>query len=289
MFCPNCGRNCGDDNFCADCGARLKKNYNQATSAGAQSSSAIPKSVSAVQASTEIPTSISNISYLGRRGVVLLYESAVSVSTGSGEFKKRIMIPFDQLVTVIYMRPTSNGWHDGIFLLRGEENRDKPIPEVRHMGLDDAAATIPLDKDTLFYHLYYLLKAVAPPTARFEMIIPKAKIKKLDELAKGIDFESLWNRFAPFRESAVEEICKEHKLKREAARALVDQEFDAKQKLRYEADPLDAIRDINLLVDAIKKKEQNISRLKADLKEDQRREEIESTLRYIGLSISNDK
>lgn len=286
MFCPNCGRNCGDDNFCASCGRRLKGNNQQATSSDAQSIGTVPQSASGQNASPDIPTSIS---YLGRRGVVLLYESAVSISTGSGEFKKRIEIPFDQLVTVVYMRPSSNGWHDGVLLLRGEANKSKPIPEIRHMAFDDAAATIPLEKDILFYHVYCLLKAVAPHTAKFEMIIPKSKIKRLDELGAGIDFDSLWNRFAPFRESAVKEICNTHKIKPEAARVLVDRDFDARQKLRYEADPFDAIRDLKLLVDAISKKDQNISRLKAELKEDQKREEIERSLNYIGIVTSNDK
>lgn len=286
MFCPNCGKDCGDDNFCSNCGVRLKGNYQQATSSDARSSGTLPNSTGVQKASADIPTSIS---YLGRRGVVLLYESAVSISTGSGEFKKRIEIPFDQLVTVIYMRPSSNGWNDGVLLLRGEANRDKPIPEIRHMAFDDAAATIPLEKDILFYHVYHLLKAVAPHTAKFEMIIPKSKIKKLDELAEGIDFDSLWNRFAPFRESAVKEICNMHKIKHEAARVLVDREFDARQKLRYDADPFDAIRDLKLLVDAISKKAQNISRLKTELREDQKREEIERSLNYIGLVTSNDK
>ena len=286
MFCPECGKDCGDDNFCANCGTRLKGDYQQGNSADARISGTIPKRASDQKASTDIPTSIS---YLGRRGVVLLYESAVSISTGSGQFKKRIEIPFDQLVTVIYMRPSSNGWNDGVLLLRGEAYRDKPVPEIRRMSFDDAAATIPLDKDILFYHVYYLLKAVAPHNAKFEMIIPKPKIKKLDELAEGIDFDSLWSRFAPFRDSAVEEICNMQKIKHEAARVLINREFDARQKLRYEADPLDAIRDLNQLVDAIRKKDQNISRLKAELKEDQKLEEIERSLRYIGLVISNDK
>ena len=270
MFCPNCGKDCGSAKFCPECGTKLQH------IAGAD----------AFDRSAKIPTSAS---YVGRRGVVLLFNSAVSISTGSGKHKRRIEIPFDQLVTVIYQRPSANGWHDGVLLLRGKENMHVPIPDSRNMSFDDAAATIPLENDLLFYHVFQLLKAVAPSTTKFEMIIPETKIKRLEEVRAQIDFTSLWDRHAPFRNRAVDEIQQKYNVKREAARVLVDREFDARQKLRYEVDPKNAIRDLSLLVASKEEKDNNIIRLKAELKEYQDQQETQRSLRHIALMMLDDK
>ena len=212
---------------------------------------------------------------------VVLNDASVTVCTGLGHIKCRTEIPYDQLTTVIYLRPTLDGWRNGALLFRGEINKNAPISETRRLEFDNAAVKFALNKDASFYHIFQMLKAVASPSARFEMIIPEVKIKKLDELAHVIDMEHLWNIYAPDRERAASGICAKHGIKPKEARALIDKEFDAKQEILYKADPLDAIRDLNFLIGNI----QNISRLKAELKEYQKQKEIEKSLEHIELMM----
>ncbi len=276
MFCPNCGNNCVDANFCSNCGMQLRQKTSQPT-VGAKPMYNLPTRINTHKGSTDIPTSQG---YLGRRGCVVLNDSSVTVV---GFLDKRTIIPYAQLSTVIYLRPALNGWREGVLLFRGDENKDVPIPATKDFAVDIASVPFSLDQDTLFYHIFQLLKAVAPATARFEMILPEVKIKKLDEIAQGIDLEYFWDKYAPDRERAVKEICAKHKIKPAAARAMVDKVFDDKQKTLYEADALDAIRDLNFILGNKKKEEQNTRRLKEELRAQREMREISDTLDTIAL------
>ena len=275
MFCPNCGKDCADANFCSNCGMRLKPN-NLHPTVEAKPASNLPKRTNTQKGSTDIPTSKG---YLGNRGCILLNDSSVTVV---GFLEKRTIIPYDQLSTVIYLRPVS-AWRGGVLIFRGGENKDVPIPEIKNFSVDSASVTFLPDQDTIFYHVFQLLKSVAPSTARFEMILPEVKIRKLDEIVQGIDLEYFWDKYAPDRERAVKEICAKHKIKPAAARAIVDKVFDAKQKILYEADALDAIRDLNFLLGNKRKEEQNTRRLREELRPHREMREINDTLDTIAL------
>ena len=275
MFCPNCGNDCATMKFCPMCGMRLKPN-NLHPTVEAKPASNLPKRTNTQKGSTDIPTSKG---YLGNRGCILLNDSSVTVV---GFLEKRTIIPYDQLSTVIYLRPAS-AWRGGVLIFRGGENKDVPIPEIKNFSVDSASVTFLPDQDTIFYHVFQLLKAVAPSTARFEMILPEVKIRKLDEIVQGIDLEYFWDKYAPDRERAVKEICAKHKIKPAAARAIVDKVFDAKQKILYEADALDAIRDLNFLLGNKRKEEQNTRRLREELRPHREMREINDTLDTIAL------
>ena len=271
MFCPNCGNNCGNAKFCSECGTRLSCGLDM------QKSHA-PEQLTKLQARrfVNLPTTMG---FSGKSGVLAFYDSAVSISIGSGKFKKRTYIPFEQLDTVIYMRPAYNGLGDGALLLRGGENRNVPIPLPRRMSLDDSAVTFLEDGDTLFYHIFQVLKAVAPSTARCYMILPDVKPKNINSIEQQVDMGYFWNEYAPFRRQATQKIEEMYHIKQRIAKILVDRTFDACQEERYKKDPLEAINDLNLLVG----KTQNMHRLKAELKDVQKREEIERTISHISL------
>lgn len=273
MFCPNCGNNCADANFCPKCGTKLRQDSKL------EEILPITNSNRKRDIGIRIPTSSG---FLGESGTsVVLNDSSVTVCTGLGHQKQRKEIPYDQLVTVIYLRPTYKPWRLGALLFRGEDNKDVPIPDIKTIGFDSTAVKISLDKDELFYHIFQMLKAVASPTASFKMIIPENKIRNLDEKVRNVDMEYIWNTCAPFRSMAASKIHAEYRIKTEVARVLVDREFDARQKTRYDADTLDAVRDLNLIAE----RNQNGIRIKTELREYQQYKETERSLHLINSRL----
>lgn len=279
MFCPKCGRNCGEDRFCMACGTQIPREMEKARD-GANEAVELPKRPFRKNGSAKIPTSIG---YHGRQGSVLLFESSVSICTGAANNKKRTVIPFSELTTAVFLRPSANGWRDGVFLLRGKADQGDPIPDMGKMCHDAAAVVVPLEKATLFYHLFCALRAVAPETAEFRMIVPENKIRRLEEQARSVDFEYYWNTYAPFRDRAARALRERYRINPKAAQVLIDREFDWRQELIYKADPQDAIRDLNLLVDDI----QNANRLRSELKEYQRQEEVRKSLDLISMKLDD--
>ena len=219
---------------------------------------------------TQIPTSGG---YLGVGSSLVLLDSSLSVCV-NGFFKKiRTQIPYNQLTTVIYSRPAKQNAY-GVLLLRGESNRNIPIPP-NLMG-DKCAITFNQNQDTLFYHIFWMLKAVAPTTVEFQMIVPQAS-KTVAEQAGAVDMDYFF-RYAPHRGRTVDAICAKHGLSKETARALVNQYFDAKQKVVYTADPLDAIRDLNLIVADMRRKVQKKNQADTEREKRQEQEAIRSSL-----------
>lgn len=261
MFCPNCGKDCGEFKFCPECGTQIKKNIfeNKNTQKGA----------------VKIPTSSG---YLGVGSSLVLSDSAVSVCVNSLWKKHRTWIPYDQLTTVIYVRPNLKPKTYGALLFRGECNKNIPIPDDGRFSGDKSTITISPETDTLFYHIYQMLKVVAPPSARFEMIIPKAKLKGLEECAQVVDMEYFYSMYAPHRERAASGIQAKHNLSPELARAMVDNMFDIKQEQLYEADPINAIRDLNLVVEDRNRQQRRKNQLDAQRRKRQEQESIASSL-----------
>jgi hypothetical protein len=275
MFCPNCGKDCGDANFCSDCGTRLHQK---------QENENLPKRTNTKNGSANIPT---NSCYIGIRSTYLdLSDHSVIVSPLQG-YRSRIEIPYDQLCTVIYLRPDSSGWikRDGALLFRGENNKYVPVPDFRQIPTDNSSVFFSADKDTLFYHVFQMLKSVAPSNADFKMIIPETKIKNLDDIAQRIDLDYFWNMYAPHRERATSGICAKYGIKPAEAKALVDRLFDERQRILYEADPIDAIRDLNLVV--TNKNRQTISHQQQEAQRNLRhkQDELKESIDYIGWKM----
>ncbi len=264
MFCPNCGQDCGNANFCSQCGTQLTQKTN--------------KGLNTPKGATDIPTSSG---YLGVDGSVVLSDSAVSICVNSLFKKYRIRIPYDQLTTVIYVRPTRKPKAYGALLFRGKENESVPIPKNMIFSGDHTTITVSWETDVLFYHIYNMLKAIAPPTARFEMIISPTNEQNLKKAAQIVDIDYFFNMYAPHRERAASGIHAKYEIPVETAKALVDKVFDERQKKMYEADPLDAIRDLNLVVADTKRKQQQKNRMDAERRKRQERDDIKSSLERI--------
>lgn len=294
MYCPNCGKDCGEFKFCPDCGTRMAdyvikeaqeqshpncgkdcEDFSPCQNGIGKSKQSGYENKNTKKGTTDIPTSGG---YLGVCGSVVLSDSAVSVCVKSLFKKHRTWIPYDQLIAVVYKRPSLKSGKAGTLLFRGEVNKHIPIPGEENMGGDLAAVTVPPEKDLLFYHLFYMLKTVAPPTARFEMIVPPVRVRGLDEAEKLVDMEYFYNMYAPYRDRAASGIVAKHELKPVVARVLVDKVFDEKQRQMYEADPLDAIRDLNLVVADIRREQQRINRADAERRKRYERERVAKSL-----------
>ncbi len=262
MFCPNCGRDCADFKFCPECGTQLSVHE-------------VQKSKNTNKGSTEIPTSSG---YLGIGSSLVLSDSAVSICVNSLFKKHRTWIPYDQLTTVIYVRPTLKPMTNGALLFRGESNKNVPIPKNGRFQGDQSTVIVSLETDTLFYHIYHMLKAVAPATAKFEMVVPQTKLKGMEEMAQKVDMDYFYTMYAPHRERAASGIQAKYNLSPEIARALVAQVFDDRQQQLYAADPMDALRDLNLVVDDRKRKQQRENRQDAERRKRQKEEAVANSL-----------
>lgn len=261
MLCPKCGGRNHNGKKCAFCGTQLieEKLWSKNTKKGA----------------TTIPTSGG---YLSTGDSLVLSDSGVSICTISLFSKSRTQIPYSQLTTVIYSRPTIKPAAHGALLFRGEGNKNIPIPKKEKLCSDKSAITLSKETDTLFYHIFYMLKAVAPTSTYFEMIVSPSNTQGLDELGKSIDMDYFFDMYAPHRERAASAIHTKHEIPLETAWGLVNRDFDARQKKQYEADPLDAIRDLNLVVEDMRRKERLANQRDAERRKRLEREELVSRL-----------
>lgn len=107
--------------------------------------------------------------------------------------------------------------------------------------------TLPCDvgMDLVFYHIFCVIKTLAPAHVRFEVELPK---QTKDISASDIDLDGYFKRFNPYREEAAAAVCKEQGIKKENARILIDEVFDRYQKELYDAEPTMAIRDLNRVI-----------------------------------------
>ena len=277
MFCPNCGKDCKDAKFCPECGTKLQLNSKPWPIAEEREMYDLPKRTNTRKGATSIPTSWG---HRGSSGCVILNDDSVTVINYCN---KKSIIPYDQLIAVVYLRPAYNGWRSGALLVRGIENQDVPIPVAKKLTTDISSVAFTLEQDTLFYHIFQLLKAVAPTNTKFEMILPEVKIKKLEEIAQGIDLNYFWDMYAPYRERAASGICAKHGVKPDAARALIDKLFDVNQRILYDTDALDAVRDLNLILGNKKREAESEKRLQEELRPHREKREIQETLDTIAL------
>ena len=311
MFCPNCGNDCGAAKFCVKCGTKIeqaekeaawsvgmpcphcggtKLDGNNCASCGArlQTAETQKKLLQDTKQKTEHQKALAafpvNTSYIGTRKTYLdVNTSSITVSPTLG-YAHRTQILFEQLVAVIYMRPGRRGilMQNGVLLFRDQANKDTPIPDVRRMERDQLAVIVPPDKATIFYHVFQMLKTVAPSTARFQIITPESKIRTGDASVQEVDMDFFWNRYAPFRERAAKEIQAKYRIGYEAAMALVEREFDARQKVLYDAAPQNAVIDLDLVVNGKSKDIRNYNRLRNELREARAERELEELNRKVG-------
>lgn len=234
MFCPNCGNNCGDAKFCSECGTRLMKKAELTK---------LPVDT----ADATVPIPCGNYSTIARSDVLTLYETELHLSHALLFKKVKATIPYNQIRTVIYIRPLDSTFGIGQMLFRWDGNMDIPIPEPLYFQRDHSVISIHPYNDLVFDNIFYALKALAPAGAEFKLIRTAQPVKGVEELAAKVDADIYFNKFAPYRDKAAEEIRKRTGATKEAAKALVARIFDERQQIIYDSDPDAAILDLSLV------------------------------------------
>lgn len=287
MFCPNCGHDCGEYRFCSQCGTQIR-DY---TVTGAQNRVCQSEQIAEKQPegknakiAAELPCGV----YEGAMSSLALYEREFAVKNQVSLFKIiETTIPYNKLKTVIYVRGSAGFSH---LLFRWEGNEKLPIPEVQRFKKDPTTVTVSqkadllfyggrnsevmdINNDTLFYHIYYALKAIAPQTTVFRAEVQMQDMEKMKMLASKTDTNLYFAKYTPFRDQAVEEARQRTGAFQKIAREMINWIFDEQQERIYAEDPMAAVRDLNLI--AAEK-----ARLKEIAAEERRKENEQNRLVY---------
>lgn len=256
MFCPNCGKDCADANFCSNCGTKLQQEVKNDTRKTPETTELV---------SEGIPCGL----YKGIMSSIALYDTACVIVNKPGFFKKyETRIPYDLITSAIYYR--SGVVHTLAYLLiRWEGNKREPIPEGKLINNDITTVVISEQEETLFYHIFYLLKAVAPRTAEFKIVAPTVDAEKLRMQVNSADLCSYYRQYAPHREKASEALHKTAGIRTKVAKDLINYIFDLKQKEIYDEDAAEAIRDLNRIVKEIQRQKEE-KRAKEEREREQR-------------------
>ena len=265
MFCPNCGADCGSGRFCSACGTEVRP-AGQELRQGAwvpgmpcpqcggtelegkrcafcglqlldltQDSQETP----AEEDSFEIP--VGRYYFFNRSWWIELEEAAaVDVNATLGRHLKS-RIPYDQITSLQYIRRSSKlrihwkGSVNGLLVKRAMTIRKESYVFLK-------------ERDAVFYHMYYLLKSLAPSTAQCRMVTPSYGTSDLSILAHSVDLEDYFARYNPYRGEAVIALCKDTGMGVRDATALIDNLFDRRQEILYAEDPKAAVRDLNRII-----------------------------------------
>lgn len=294
MFCPNCGRNCRNERFCSECGTKLPQETEKSTIlptgqtslycggtmpeggycplCGARLKETVTQKKTEEDFSADIPCGL----YRGVMSSITLYDTACVVMQTPRLFKKHeTRIPYNQITSLMYFRAGYIEGTLGYLLIRWEGNKNEPIPEGKQLGRDLTTVVIPEEDDTLFYHIYYMLKAMAPQSAEFKMYVPSVDVYGSSDVINSSDLNSYFRMYAPFREKAAEALRQTTGVKLIVAKSLIKSNFDAQQKVKYDAAPIEAIGDLNRIV-------KEIQRQKAEQLAKEERERMErSTMQQL--------
>ena len=302
MFCPNCGNNCGDARFCTACGTQVQKvevqkqpkeaqekvwtegmpcpycggmqiENGKCMFCGVQLTAHRVQPVKEENRLLDIPCGV----YNGVNSSLTLHETECVVRTTLFFVKKyETRIPYNKIRSVVYVRPTANAVALGYLVFRWEGNESIPISEGNTFSSDKSTITTSedKDKDTLFYHIFYMLKAVAPASAEFRVIAPAIDLPGLEDLAAKTNLEKYFYEFAPYRQKAVEALRQRTGATKKEATELINRVFDAKQKETYERDPKAAIHDLNLYLNNKKKQEEQAAKERRERMEKAKRDAL---------------
>lgn len=249
MPCPHCGGTQLEGHNCAFCGAQLLIDT--------------PKETGENDGHLEIPCGL----YKGVMGSLTLYDKECVVQNVPVLFKKyETRIPYDKITLIIYERPLPKANSVGHLLFRWEENKDLPVPN--RFAADKTTVSTSTFIDTLFFHIFYTLKCVAADTADFRMVIPEVDLPDLERFAQRTDLGVYFSKYSPYRAKAVAAFCKRTGAPENVGKVLIDRLFDARQKEIYDADPKAAIRDLNLIVEEMKRNDEAAAQERAGRREE---------------------
>ena len=217
MFCPNCGKDCGSAKFCPECGEKLQQ---------------VAKKDAVWQVGMPCP----NCGGTKLDGSNCLFCGAqLIVEVASEESKEEVFnVPFDQLVEVKYKRELNKF---GNLCFRWKHNGGNEYAQV----VFDPEDTSSSRASERFFHLFAVIKYLAPESTKFTLDIPASN-------RPDIDFDDYFRRFAPYRKRAAEALNAEHALGKNAALEMIHTEFEIRQMKMYEEEPRLAIRDMNHVI-----------------------------------------
>lgn len=238
MFCPNCGRNCGTDRFCRNCGTAL-------------ASDATHDNDFDKPFLNDIPRDRVLVGTFGRgfaMGTIELGELSFAINVQSILRKQKVSIPYHEVAAARYIRATLT--KAGYLCVRHKDQKERPIPMDSQISIDKY--TVPFNSlyDMVFYHVFCYLRALSPTPNLFSIDDRVSLTNKEDSMFQHIDLQHYFQRFNPYRDEAAWAMCQETDIDLRIAKKLVTQAFDAFQKERYEADPNAALLDLNLIVRA---------------------------------------
>ena len=272
MFCPNCGNNCGDARFCLSCGTKLPQAAVPATQSGEWKVGMPCPNCGATKLEgdccafcgtklqqqmnhpketlnkVEYPTTMPIGKFAGTSSSLTLTNSSLIVQNRLLFINYKTEIPYNEIVSVLYVHQDSRRNSIGYMIFRGQDNKSIPIPD-EYRSTDKAAVVTPPKTDLLFYHIFCALKTLAPQSAQFTL----EPVATLDVSVNDEYLDALFNEYSPFRDPAVEKLHKLMGVDKDSAKHLINKAFDERQQAIYDSDPVSAIRDLYCLLD---KKEQ---------------------------------
>ncbi len=279
MFCPNCGKDCGNGKFCAECGTQVQQSAKtdaqqtewkvgmacphcggtklegiycafcgsqlilEEYSAQTIDSNDYEGQLFEMNDSYTIPKR----KFKGYGSYIKLDEDAFVVHNQVA-FGKQIRIPYNQITEVLYVRPTNGLIFNGFLFVRWSENRNTPMPTGCARRCDKCSVIFGFLDDLIFYHIYCLLKSLALPTAQFRMELPKPKTQDLEILASMKQFDPYFEKYSPMRNRAAGALCCESSMNLSTATEVIDKVFDIRQQQLYYDEPSVAIRDLNRIL-----------------------------------------
>lgn len=226
MFCPNCGRNCGAERFCAGCGLKFQE---------------LLEKEPTEQPRMEDYGALYG-KYMGSRGFIILNEDHLVIRHEINKKVTETTIPYDKLTKVLFFRE-QNWARSEYLLLRWEENENVPIPKWGWFFADETTIG-GIYGLYMHYHIYHILALLAPSSAERGIVNREDGKAMIKELKDGIDLAPYFDKYNPYRDIAVKALRKNTGLKKKEAELVVQNYFDERQNALYAQDPNAAYRDL---------------------------------------------
>ena len=266
MFCPHCGNNCGDARFCPSCGTKLQQAAAPAVQSGewkvgmpcphcgatkldgdccAFCGAQLQKSDAKVERTANYSSEIPLGKYKGVNSSLTLYENVFILQRRVIFKNYKTEIPYDQIVSAIYIRPLRSDF--GYVVFRWQGNKDLPIGDMKAIDLDHTTIVVADYNEFELYHVFYALRAMAPSSACFR-VEDTSEVDISTDIIGEKTLDGMFEKYAPFRQPAIDALRKSVNIKAKQAKVIVDHAFDERQKIIYDADPKAAIRDLNYIL-----------------------------------------
>lgn len=228
MFCPNCGTNCGEANFCHNCGTKLIVDT--------------PQLLTADEDSYAIPVG----EYTGAGASVWLGEDEFVIRNKIFAKIYEESIPYDKVTELLFARPYGL-FGPGYIVVRWEGNAHIPLPSNKsEMSLDKTS--ISFANEPVFYQIFQLLRSQAPSCVKSVIVDDSTEKTNLDAVLPDLDLNAHFDQFNPYRRKASAALRQKYRINRKTAWQLITKLFDARQMELYDADPSLAIRDLNRVI-----------------------------------------